>query len=85
MASGLPVIAYRTSALQEHMQDGITGYLVEPGDVDSLAKHLRDLCLDIEMMKEMGKTARIYCEQNYSQKKMAERYVNVYAHDCEMM
>jgi len=26
MSSGLPVIAYRTSALEEHVQDGITGY-----------------------------------------------------------
>jgi len=83
MASGLPVVAYRTSALQEHMQDGITGYLVEPGDVDSLAKHLRDLCLDIKLMQKMGNAARMYCEQNYSQTKMAERYVNVYARDCK--
>jgi len=80
MSSGLPIVAYRTSALQEHMQDGITGYLIEPGDVSSLVKHLRDLCLDIELLQTMGKTARTYCEQNYSQKKMAEQYVNVYAH-----
>lgn len=85
MASGLPVVAYRTSALEEHVQDGITGYLVEPGNVALLAKYLRDLCLDTELMRKMGKEARSYCEQNYSQKLMAQRYVNVYVHSAEMV
>ncbi|TWH47683.1 glycosyltransferase family 4 protein [Sporomusa sp. KB1] len=80
MSSGLPIIAYRTSALQEHVQDGTTGYLVEPGDIVSLVKHVQELCLDTELMQKMGRAARIYCEQNYSQKKMAEQYMNVYAH-----
>jgi len=85
MSSGLPIVAYRTSALQEHVQDGTTGYLIEPGDIVSLTKHLQVLCLDTELMQKMGRTARISCEQNYSQKKMAEQYVNVYSHCFGMM
>lgn len=85
MASGLPVVAYRTSALEALVQDGATGYLVEPGDVASLARRLRALCHDTVLMRTMGKAARIYCEQHYSQKKMAQRYVKVYTHSPETM
>lgn len=84
MSSGLPIVAYRTSALEDHVQDGTTGYLAEPGDVVSLAERLRNLCLDNELLYKMGQAARLYCEQNYSQKKMAERYVDVYVHSSEM-
>lgn len=78
MASGLPTVAYRTRALEEHVQNGTTGYLVEPGDVISLARYLRKLCLDTDLRERMGKAARIYCEQNFSQTKMAQQYLKVY-------
>jgi glycosyltransferase involved in cell wall biosynthesis len=37
MAAGTPVVAYARGALPEIVADGVTGYLVEPGDVGALA------------------------------------------------
>ncbi|MFN2505562.1 MAG: glycosyltransferase family 4 protein, partial [Acidimicrobiales bacterium] len=36
MASGTPVVASRVGGLPELVVDGVTGFLVEPGDVDQL-------------------------------------------------
>lgn len=83
MASGLPVIAYRTRALQEIVQEGVTGYLAEPDDIPSLAGHLRELCVDPDLLCRMGKVARTYCEQNYAQQRMAQRYLKVYEQSFE--
>ena len=78
MSSGLPVIAYRTSALEEHVQDGITGYLVDPDDVEALADRVHTLMADAEVLKRMGAAARSHCVAKFSHLKMAQQYLNVY-------
>ena len=79
MASGLPIVAYRTSALEEHVQDGITGYLVDPDDIGALADRVHALIVDAELLKRMGATARAHCVQKFSHIKMAQQYLTVYA------
>ncbi len=39
-ACGTPVVAYRRGGLQDIVVDGVTGFLVEPGDVDAAAAAL---------------------------------------------
>ncbi len=39
-ASGLPVVTVRASSMTEFVEDGVTGYLAEPGDVAGLAERL---------------------------------------------
>jgi glycosyltransferase involved in cell wall biosynthesis len=43
MASGLPIVAANAVALPHLVQDGVNGYLFEPGDVDELAARLTDV------------------------------------------
>ncbi len=45
MATGLPVVATRAGGMQEIVQNGQTGFLEQPGDVDGIAAALLD-CLD---------------------------------------
>ena len=40
MASHVPVIASRVSSIPDLVLDGVTGYLCEPGDVDSLTRSI---------------------------------------------
>jgi glycosyltransferase involved in cell wall biosynthesis len=37
---GTPVVAYRRGGLQDIVVDGVTGFLVEPGDIDAAAAAL---------------------------------------------
>jgi len=79
MSSGLPIVAYRTSALEEHVQDGITGYLVAPDDVGALADRVHALMADTNLLKRMGAAARIHCVEKFSHIIMAQQYLKVYA------
>jgi glycosyltransferase involved in cell wall biosynthesis len=79
MSCGVPVIAYRSGGLAEQIEDGVTGYLVEPDDVGALANRVRYLMMDAELLKKMGAAARGHCIQNFSHVKMAQQYMNVYA------
>lgn len=40
LASGTPVVAYRSGALPEIVSHGRTGFIVEPGDVTGLAAEM---------------------------------------------
>ena len=46
MASGTPVIASRVGGLAEIVQDGVTGFLVPPGDVAALHERLAQVLRD---------------------------------------
>jgi glycosyltransferase involved in cell wall biosynthesis len=61
-ASGLPVIASRVGGLVDTVEDGRTGFLVSPGNLDSLTTALEKLIGDPELRRDMGQAARARAE-----------------------
>jgi glycosyltransferase involved in cell wall biosynthesis len=57
MACGLPVVATRWRGIPSLVTDGETGYLVEPGDTESIADHLSSLRNDGELLERFGRNA----------------------------
>jgi glycosyltransferase involved in cell wall biosynthesis len=58
MAAGRPGVAYRFGAPAEAIVDGVTGLLVEPGDVHGLADALLELLRSPARARAMGGAAR---------------------------
>jgi glycosyltransferase involved in cell wall biosynthesis len=58
MAAGRPGVAYRFGAPSEAIVDGVTGLLVEPGDVVGLADALRELLGSPSRARALGGAAR---------------------------
>ena len=58
MACGTPVIASRVGGLQHTVDDGVTGFLVPPGDENALAEKLRLVLSDGKLRRRMGANAR---------------------------
>lgn len=54
MASGKPVIATRVAGVLELVDDGISGYVVPPGDEISLADRIVTVSKDPELRKRFG-------------------------------
>lgn len=57
MATGTPVIASDVGGLADIVEDGVTGFLVPPGDVGTLASRLQRLVEDPELRLRMGVAA----------------------------
>lgn len=72
MASGTPVVAFRSGALTEIVEPGVTGFLVEPGDVAGMA----------EAMRAAGRldpdACRATARARFSVDRMAGRYLDLY-------
>jgi glycosyltransferase involved in cell wall biosynthesis len=58
MASGLPVVSSQLSGIPELVENGQTGILVQPGDVDALALALQKLHADPALRLKMGRAGR---------------------------
>ncbi|MGI8826425.1 MAG: glycosyltransferase family 4 protein [Chloroflexota bacterium] len=78
MASGTPVICSNLGGLPEIVQDGVTGYLVEPGNVEELHERLAALLGDTGLAFRMGKNARELVIERFTWKACAQRCLQAY-------
>ncbi len=76
MAHGLPVVSSRTGGLPDKVVDGVSGFLVTPGDSEELSARLGDaLTVDAE---EFGAAGRQRCESQFSWNVVAPKYLSLY-------
>ncbi|MBL8045825.1 MAG: glycosyltransferase [Anaerolineales bacterium] len=61
-ASGLPIVAVRASSMAEFVQEGVTGYLVPPRDVNALAARLTEILSTPQLAQNMSHAARQFAE-----------------------
>jgi phosphatidylinositol alpha-1,6-mannosyltransferase len=78
MASGLAVVGSRVGGIPETMVDGVTGFLVPPGDVGGLAEAVGRLLDDEMMRRRMGEAGRAMVRQRFAWPELAEQVVSVY-------
>lgn len=66
MACALPVVSTSRGGPSETIVDGVTGFLVEPEDVEALAAPVLRLLADEGLRKKMGAAGRKHVERNFS-------------------
>jgi glycosyltransferase involved in cell wall biosynthesis len=77
MACGKPVIASNVGGVAFLVRDGVNGFLVNPGDVDDLAKKMYLLLNDSQLQLEMSRES-LRMVKNFEWSKIVDRTVNVY-------
>jgi O-antigen biosynthesis protein len=74
LALGVPVIASRIGGLPALVRDGETGFLVEPGDVRGIARHLERLADDPAERERLKHSARAFAERTLDASAMNRAY-----------
>ncbi|OGL41231.1 MAG: hypothetical protein A3C43_03695 [Candidatus Schekmanbacteria bacterium RIFCSPHIGHO2_02_FULL_38_11] len=74
MACGKPVIASKTGGLELIVEDGKTGFLFEPGNVEELMQKLELLLDDENLRNKMGEEGRKRAEELFSWDNIIEKY-----------
>lgn len=81
-ATGRPVIGTNIAGSREIIEDGITGYICEPQNAESLIDAIqRFLELSVNERIQMGKAARAKMEREFDRKKVVEDYMKE-IHKC---
>jgi len=75
---GKPVVASRTGSIPEVIDDGVTGVLCDPGDIEGFAAAVCRLLEDGECRKRIGEAARTYAWREHRQEVMLERYYRLF-------
>lgn len=79
MRSGLPSVVTDAGGLPEMVKDGVTGFLTQRGDCESLAKAVVKLARDADLRTLMGTNARELFKQAFRSSMMADRYMSLYS------
>ena len=64
-ASGLPVVSTRHAGITDVVIEGSSGFLVDEGDIDSMAEYVYQLLSHPALADEMGTKARKHIMENY--------------------
>jgi glycosyltransferase involved in cell wall biosynthesis len=78
MAAGLPVVASAVGGVPELIEDGKTGWLVPPRDVEALASRLRLLLKNPEQKLGMGAAGQARVRDHFSPTQMIESFARLY-------
>lgn len=78
MAAGLPVVATAVGGNIEIIEQGVTGFLVEPGDAAGIAKYLSLLTENAALRREIGENGRRLVKEQHAFEGMVQKYEQVY-------
>jgi glycosyltransferase involved in cell wall biosynthesis len=78
MAVGRPVVASRCGGIPEVVEDGVTGFLIDPGDVAGFASAVMRLFEDRHLAAAVGKAGRQRAEALFGTEAYTARVANAY-------
>ncbi len=61
----IPCVGSSTCGIPEMVIDGVTGYLVSPGDIQGFAERIVELLKDRDLLVGMGQKAKEFVRENY--------------------
>lgn len=79
MACGTPAICTRVASMPEIVEDGKTGFIVEPGDHHTLRERLRWLAAHPAAAADMGAAGRQCVLERFQWKQVVKRCLDAYA------
>jgi glycosyltransferase involved in cell wall biosynthesis len=78
MVLGRPVLATRVGGIPSVVADGVTGLLVQAGDVDDLADAIRRLARDADLRDRLARSAQQWAARAIDPTDTAKRYKVAY-------
>jgi starch synthase len=78
MACGTPVIASRIGGVPEVVDHGVTGFLVEPGDVHELRDRLEEMTASPASAERIGAAGRERVLDRFTWGEVARRCLDAY-------
>ncbi len=74
-----PVLAFRTGGIPEWLEDGVSGFLVPPGDTKIMAEKISELLAEPQKAAAMGARGKALVEKDYGPERHVRLLAGIYA------
>lgn len=78
MSYAKPVVAFKVGGIPEWLEDGVTGFLIEPYDLGEMARRIEQLLQQPDLAREMGMRGRRRVEQEFTKERYVSRLLQIY-------
>ena len=78
LACGKPVVATEVGGIPEQVEDGMTGFLVPPGDAEGMAEAVITLLTDDALRIQLGHNAAEDAQRRFGLSRQVDEYINWY-------
>jgi glycosyltransferase involved in cell wall biosynthesis len=78
LAAGKPVIAYACDGAPEVCVDGETGFLVKPGDIETLCKRIEEIASNPDLGRRLGERGREIVRSRFDVRSMVDAIHELY-------
>ena len=75
-STGLPIVSTRHAGIKDAVEHGVTGFLVEEGDYESMADFISILLKDASLAAQMGEQGRIKMQNEYTMEIQTQKLLN---------
>lgn len=76
LATGNPVCVTKVGEIQNYLEDNVSAFMADPGNVDSFADAMDRALRDIENAKRIGDNGRKVAEEHFNAEKQAKKLVD---------
>lgn len=77
LASGTPVVGFKTGGVVEMIENGENGYLYDQGDINGLVEGLKRF-LNKDVKKSLSERSRAMCEERFSHAIQVSNHIDYY-------
>mgnify|MGYP002725611456 CR=1 FL=1 len=78
MALGVPAIGISGQGIEDVIENGKNGVLIDPHDPDSIVDTIEQLADDSELKKLIGSNAKLHIQQNFAWETTCEKFENIF-------
>ncbi len=82
MQFSLPIVSTNEGGIPDIVVDNITGFIVQPKDVEALAQKLENLILDADLRLSMGTAGRLKFEKEFTLNIFEQKIINILQNNC---
>ncbi|MCK5642239.1 MAG: glycosyltransferase [Gammaproteobacteria bacterium] len=82
---GIPAVSFNVGGVPEIVEDGLTGYVVPPGDREEFIRRLTQLVENKSIAQQMGEEARKRIIERFSMGKKVDRFLELVKKDLDVL
>jgi L-malate glycosyltransferase len=82
MSCGTAVVATRVGGVSEVVEDGVSGLLSRPDDIEGFSRRLAQLLFDAKLSESMGSAGRAIAETRFARASVVAHYEDLYRRLC---